>query len=166
MSASRRLAEVGFYHLTRSTLDEALPSLLDKALDQGMRVVLVARSPEVLEHLDRWLWTFRPDSFLPHGTLGSGFAERQPILLAAEPINANGASVLVTVDGLIPPGDAPFERLLDLFDGADDAAVAAARDRWRTWRERVARLVYWQQKPEGGWTKAREEAAARDLPDR
>lgn len=159
------VTEVGFYHLTRSSLDAALPALLEKAVEQGVRVVLVARADELREHLDRWLWTYRPDGFLPHGTLAGGFAERQPILLAPEPINPNRASVLVTVDGLVPPAETPFQRVLDFFDGADEAAVAAARERWLKWRARGVGLVYWQQRPEGGWAKAREERGARDLPD-
>ncbi|TVQ35144.1 MAG: DNA polymerase III subunit chi [Geminicoccaceae bacterium] len=152
------MAEVGFYHLTRSSLDEALPPLLEKATSQGLRLVLVARDSEHLDHLDRWLWAFRPDSFLPHGTAATGFAAKQPIYLAPNVANPNGATVLVTVDGLLPDADAPFERVVDLFDGQDAAAVAAARERWISWRERGAKLVYWQQRPEGGWIKAREEA--------
>ncbi len=157
MSETQRIAEVGFYHLTRSTLDEALPPLLEKAVGQGLRLVLVARSKELLDHLDGWLWSFRPDSFLAHGTASTGFADRQPIYLADRVTNPNGAAALVVVDGLLPEPDAPFVRLVDLFDGNDEAAVSGARDRWRAWRERGAKLVYWQQRPEGGWTKAREE---------
>ncbi len=153
--------EVGFYHLTRSRLDEALPQLLEKALERGLRAVLVARDGELLRHLDETLWTFRPDSFLAHGTAATGFAERQPIFLARELANPNGASLLVVVDGLMPPADAAFARVVDLFDGADEASLAAARDRWRAWRERgTATLVYWQQRAEGGWAKAREEQPA------
>ena len=159
MSQAARIGEVGFYHLTRSTLDDALPALLEKAVGQGLRLVLVSRSPDLLEHLDRWLWSYRPDSFLAHGTAATGFADRQPIYLADLVTNPNSASVLVTVDGLMPEPDAPFTRLVDLFDGGDEMAVAAARDRWRTWRERGAKIVYWQQGAEGGWTKVREEGS-------
>jgi DNA polymerase-3 subunit chi len=153
--------EVGFYHLTRTRLDEALPQLLEKALERGLRAVLVVRDGEHLRHLDELLWTYRPDSFLAHGTAATGFAERQPIYLARGIENPNNAAVLMLVDGLMPPADAPFARVVDLFDGGDAAAVAAARDRWRQWRERGrATLVYWQQRAEGGWTKAREEQPA------
>ncbi|MEO1089452.1 MAG: DNA polymerase III subunit chi [Pseudomonadota bacterium] len=151
------VGEAAFYHLTRATLDQALPSLLEKVVERGVRAVLVVRDPERRKHLDQWLWTYRPDSFLPHGADGSGFPERQPVWLAGAVANPNGASVLLTVDGLMPPADAPFERCLDLFDGTEEAAVAAARERWKVWRERGVRLVYWQQRPEGGWQKAREE---------
>lgn len=153
--------EVGFYHLTRTRLDEALPQLLEKVLERGLRAVLVVRDGEHLRHLDELLWTYRPDSFLAHGTAATGFAERQPIFLARAIENPNGAAVLVLVDGLMPPADIPFARVVDLFDGSDEAAVAAARERWRQWRERGgATLVYWQQRAEGGWTKAREEQPA------
>jgi len=153
--------EVGFYHLTRSTLDEALPQLLEKALERGLRAVLVARDADHLRHLDELLWTWRPESFLAHGTAAAGFADRQPIFLARAVENPNGAALLVLVDGLMPPADVPFTRVVDLFDGADEAAVAGARDRWRAWRERgTATLVYWQQRAEGGWTKAREGSPA------
>ncbi len=153
--------EAGFYHLTRQRLEEALPALLGRVLDRGLRAVLVARDAAQLAHLDGVLWTYRPDSFLAHGAAATGFAERQPIWLAKVVENPNGAAVLVVVDGLMPEADAPFARVVDLFDGGDVAAVAAARERWRAWRSRRGtRLVYWQQRPEGGWTKAREEAAA------
>jgi DNA polymerase-3 subunit chi len=153
--------EVGFYHLTRTRLDQALPQLLEKAVERGLNAVLVARDADELRRLDDLLWTYRPDSFLAHGTAATGFAERQPIFLAGAVENPNNAAVLVLVDGLMPPPDVPFARIVDLFDGADEAAVAAARERWRQWRERGdATLVYWQQRAEGGWTKAREEQPA------
>ena len=153
--------EVGFYHLTRTRLDEALPQLLEKAVERGLRAVLVARDADHLRQLDELLWTYRDDAFLAHGTAATGYPERQPIWLARGIENPNGAAVLVLVDGLMPPATADFPRVVDLFDGGDEAAVAAARDRWWAWRERgTATLVYWQQRAEGGWTKAREEQPA------
>jgi len=153
--------EVGFYRLTRQRLEEALPALLERVRDRGLRAVLVARDTAQLAHLDGVLWTYRPDSFLAHGTAATGFAERQPIWLAPAIENPNGAAVLVVVDGLMPEPDVAFARVVDLFDGGDAAAIAAARERWRAWRARPGtKLVYWQQRPEGGWTKAREEVAA------
>jgi DNA polymerase-3 subunit chi len=155
------VVEVGFYHLTRSRLEEALPQLLEKALERGLKAVLVVRDGDHLTHLDEVLWTYRPESFLAHGTATTGFAERQPIFLARAIENPNGASLLVLVDGLMPPADVPFARIVDLFDGADEAAVASARNRWREWRERgTATLVYWQQRADGGWSKARAESPA------
>ena len=44
-----------------------LPPLLEKSLERGWRVVVQAGSQERVEALDAHLWTYREDSFLPHG---------------------------------------------------------------------------------------------------
>ncbi len=145
--------EIGFYHLTRSSLEEALPRLLEKILAAGHRVVLRARSRERLEQLDRHLWTYRRDSFLPHGTRADGFAERQPVYLTTEIENPNRATVLVLVEGAPHEGLEGFERVLDLFDGSEPEAVEGARRRWREARAAGHHVVYWQQDERGRWRR-------------
>lgn len=151
------MTEIGFYHLTRTGLDQALPRLLAKIYESGRRAVLRCPDPERLAALDRLLWTWDPDSFLPHAMLSAGDAERQPILLTTGEERPNGATILVTVDAA-PLGDlSPYERCLDLFDGTDAEALATARARWREAKAAGHRLVYWQQTEKGGWVKARED---------
>lgn len=107
--------------------------------------------------LDRHLWVFQSDSWLPHGTRADGNPALQPIWLTIEVENPNGANLLVLVDRAADADLADYPRVLDLFDGADIAAVDAARDRWRARRQAGHRLVYWKQNERGGWDKAREE---------
>ncbi len=147
--------QVGFYHLTRSSVEEALPRLLEKVLAAGHRVVVRVGGREQLELLDRALWTYRRDSFLPHGSRADGFAERQPIYLTTGLENPNAATVLVLVHGAPAEGIEDFARCLDMFDGNDPEAVAAARQRWRAARDAGHELVYWQQNERGGWQRAR-----------
>jgi len=146
--------EVGFYHLRRSALEPALGRLLEKVLASGQRAVVQASSPDRVEALNRALWTFGGDSFLPHGSRDDGFAEDQPVFLTASADYPNGASVLVLVDGAEAEPAAQFSRCLYLFDGNDEQAVAAARERWREWRARGASVTYWQQTERGGWQQA------------
>ena len=55
----------------------------------------------------------------------------QPVLLTAQDHNPNGASVRFLIDGAPVPADAAsYQRIVLLFDGEDDEAVAAARTRW------------------------------------
>jgi DNA polymerase-3 subunit chi len=150
------LTEVGFYHLTRSTLEEALPRLLEKAYAVGMRAVVRVGDPERLELLNRALWTYSKDSFLPHGAKGDGYPERQPIWLTGEAENPNGATLLVLVEDPPAPDLAEYARCLRLFDGGDPAAVERARERWREALAQGHRCVYWQQNDRGGWAKAAE----------
>jgi len=137
------MTEVGFYHLRSTSLERALPRLLERAVAEGHRVVVMAGSPERVQHLDDLLWTYSEESFLPHGAAKHGHAERQPIWLTTEDENPNGARSAVVER---------YARCCDMFDGNDEAAVASARERWRAAKAAGHRLVYWEQ-VEGRWEK-------------
>jgi DNA polymerase III subunit chi len=145
------MTQIGFYHLTRLPLEQALPKLLEKALAGGMRAVVMAGSPERVEHLNTHLWTYAPDSWLPHGSAKDGDAERQPVWLTDHDENPNQATLLVLCDGASSETVADFARCLDLFDGNDPDAVQAARERWKRWKAEGHELVYYQQNLNGGW---------------
>ena len=145
--------EVRFYHLQSSTVEQALPSLLSKALEQDMRAVVLAGSEERLQTLDTYLWTFRPDSFLPHGTAADGHAEDQPVWLTLKTENPNRASVLFSLDGQGIEGIEGIKLACDIFDGGDPEVLAAARERWKAAKEQGHELTYWQQGEKGGWEK-------------
>ena len=147
------MTQIGFYHLLHTPLEAALPRLLSKALDQGMRALVMAASPERVKDLDRALWTYDPKSFLPHGTAKDGWPEEQPVYLTSHEENPNGASLLVLTDGVEHGFMGAFERCLDMFDGNDAEAVAAARARWKRLAYDGHDLTYWQQSDQGGWEK-------------
>src|ERR1700751_4277779 len=100
------ITEVLFYHLNRQPLEQVLPTLLEKSLARGWRVVVQAASEERAEALDSHLWTFRDDSFLPHGTWREAEARAQPVLITVRDDNPNGATVRFLLDGVPLPADA------------------------------------------------------------
>lgn len=148
------MAEIGFYHLISTSLERALPRLLERAWSQGYRIVVRAGSPERIEQLNSVLWTYDEAGFLPHGSARDGNAAVQPIWLTDRDENPNGASMLVLIDGLEARDLQSFARCADLFDGNDSSAVQAARDRWRRAREAGHTLTYWQQTGAGWERKA------------
>ncbi|MGG5811583.1 DNA polymerase III subunit chi [Falsiroseomonas sp. CW058] len=147
------MADYGFYHLTRTPLDQALPKLLGRVLAGGGRAMVLCGGQERLDALDAALWTCADPDWLPHGTPRTGHAELQPIWLTAEDAPAsgapNGARFLFLLDGAAIARADAFDRILDLFDGGDEAAVAAARLRWRAAKAAGHALTYWQQGPRG-----------------
>jgi DNA polymerase-3 subunit chi len=151
------MAEVGFYQLRSSALESALPKLLQKALDAGHRIRVVGASEARMEALSAELWTFDPASFLPHGTARDGHAELQPVFLAAESAeaeaNENRADLVVTIDGVEPVFIDGVGRYLDMFDGNDETALAAARQRWKRRKQEAHEVSYWRQRDGGGWEK-------------
>ena len=146
--------EIWFYHLERSTLDQVLPTLLEKTLERGWRALLKTADARRVEAVDEALWTFRDDSFLPHGRSGQPHAERQPVLLSESGENLNGAQALFIVDDTELGATEGFERCFIIFDGRDEPALQQARERWRTLKGRGENLAYWRQTDQGCWEKA------------
>src|SRR6266550_3509195 len=110
------MTEVLFYQLHRQPIERVLPTLLEKSLERGWHVVVQAASEERVEALDAHLWTYRDDTFLPHGTARDGEAATQPILLTTADDNLNGAAVRFLIDGVAMPADAEtYDRIVLLF---------------------------------------------------
>jgi DNA polymerase-3 subunit chi len=147
------VTEIGFYHLTRTKLEQALPKLLGRVLASGGRAFVLCGEAERAKALDAALWTVADPDWLPHGVAGGPDDALQPILLgAADVAPGNGARFLVLVDGAQSARLADYDRVLDLFDGADEAAVTAARRRWAAAKQAGHALTYWQQGA-AGWEK-------------
>ena len=156
------MAEIGFYHLTRTPLPEALARLLDRTLQSGQRALVLCADETALKQLDAALWACPEPAWLPHGTAADGDPDLQPAWLSTTPDPENGARFLFLVDGaaLEGPGvftrifETPgtFARIFDVFDGNDPARVEAARERWRAARTGGHTLTYWKQGARG-WEK-------------
>jgi DNA polymerase-3 subunit chi len=148
------VTEILFYHLQRQPIERVLPALLEKSLERGWRVVVQAASEERIESLDAHLWTFREDSFLPHGTWREAEAAQQPILLTVNDDNPNEAAVRFLIDGVpVPPDAASYQRIVLLFDGDDPDAVAIARTRWSDAKQHGFDVTYWQPDEHGRWQR-------------
>lgn len=146
------MTDVAFYHLQKSPLEEVLPKLLEKTLAAGKRAVVLASSVERIEALAQHLWTYDPDSWLPHGTAQDGSPEHQPIWLTEKDETPNAATFLFLTDGADSARVGTYERCFDLFDGKDADAVAAARARWQARKADGHAVTYWQQS-ERGWER-------------
>ncbi len=144
--------EILFYHLEQAPLEKVLPALLEKTLERGWKAVIEVGSSERADALDTSLWTWRDDSFLPHGRDGSDVDSLQPLLLTTGEGNPNGANVRFFVDGALPRAEGEYARLVFMFDGHDPDRVNAARSAWKTLSKENA-CTYWQQEPGGRWVK-------------
>lgn len=148
------MAEVLFYHLTSTPLEATLPDLLERSLARGWRVVVRVGSDATLNALDAGLWTYRDESFLPHGTRQSGRPAAQPIYLTMGDEVPNRADVLMLADGgrATPAEMGRFERVCLLFDGSDERAVETARADWRAVKASSLPAKYWAQE-HGRWVQ-------------
>ena len=147
------MTEVLFYHLTESTLEEALPALVERSLARGWKVVIQACSDERRDALDQHLWTFREDAFIGHGTDHEPHAAEQPVLLTTGAGNANAAEIRFLVDGGRPPDLSQYQRVVFMFDGHDEMQLALARQDWKAVRAAGHQATYWKQTPDRRWER-------------
>ncbi len=149
------MAEVYFYHLTRSPLEAALPELLEICQKRDLKVVVNCGVAERVAFLDQILWTYKEDSFLAHGLDSQPQAAAQPCLLSTTNTLANGADILMLVDGAQADETAlqQFSRTCILFDGNDPAALDAARKDWKRVVAAKIPAKYWSQES-GSWKQA------------
>lgn len=145
------MATIQFYHLLSTTRERAVPKLMEKALASKSRVVVMAEREATLKALSEALWVNDPASFLPHGTAREPHAAEQPIILTLADENPNNADILCVLDGVSPASLPGYAKVLDVFDGSDEAAVKEARARWTRYKEAGHKLQYVKQQPGGGW---------------
>ena len=140
----RIILKADFYYLTRTPLDRALPAVAERVLGAGGRLHIIAEDAALLDRLDTLLWSYRPESFLPHGREGD-----QPVLLAPLAAGA-GYSNVAFVDGIwrTPPVEA--ERVFYFFDVE---TLDVARAAWRGLAETDMERRYWKQDEGGRWVQ-------------
>ena len=151
------MTEVLFYHLESKSLDDALPGLLERTRERKWRAVVRVGSAERMAALDTHLWTYSDNGFLAHGTSADGHDARQPIFLTVEDENPNRAEVLFLVGGVVPedwaaPRMKDYTRIVLMFDGRDDAALASARAAWKNAKASGHEATYWRE-TNGRWEK-------------
>ncbi|MDB5674455.1 MAG: polymerase subunit chi [Sphingomonas bacterium] len=144
--------QVDFYHLTATPLDRALPQIAEKVLASGGRLLLVAESEAQRAALDKLLWTYNAESFLPHGCAGGAGDAGQPILLTESTDASNGARNIALADGIWRDAALGFDRAFHFFDGE---RIAEARIAWKALADRDGiERRYWKQSETGRWEQA------------
>ena len=128
------MTTIDFYTHVADRLDVAARIVAKAYAAHGSTRVLTP-DRATTDALDRILWLQTPLSFLPHCRMDSSIAAETPIWID-DSLEHNGpAAVLVNLRAEPPPFFSRFERLAEIV-GIDEADAAAARVRFRFYRER------------------------------
>lgn len=147
------MTEIRFYHLQRQSELQVLPVMLQTALSRGQKAVLKFAAQGALEAANDYLWTYDPNSFLPHGSAKEGHAEQQPVWLTLKDENPNKADILFLCGGAESEIQEQFILCCEMLDDANPEGVAAARSRWKLYQDKGYDVTYWKQTERGGWEK-------------
>ena len=144
--------QVDFYHLTARPIDHVLPRIAERVVEGGGRLLIVAEAADRRAAIDKLLWTYAPESFLPHAQAGGEHDADQPVLISAEAVPLNDARNIAIADAVWRDAALSFDRAFHFFD---DDRIAEARAAWRALADRdgVERR-YWKQDDRGRWEQA------------
>jgi len=128
------MTRIDFYSLTEdSGGDRFLLTcrLVQRARGDGLCVYIETADAPTARQLDRLLWTFRDESFLPHGLVGETDPDLTPIIIgiAEEMAPQSTGQVLINLGFEVPASLDRFERLLEPID-LDPEVRAAGRRRY------------------------------------
>ena len=148
-----------FYHLTRSTAEDTVTSLLGRAVGMGWRIMIRGTDSARLDRLDAQLWVKPENSFLPHGRAGGLHDFAQPVLLGNGPIT-NSATAMMLLDNAEVTFDEAqsLTRVWLIFDGEDQTALSAARAQWKALTDAGIAAQYWSEET-GKWQMKAEKQA-------
>jgi DNA polymerase-3 subunit chi len=127
------VTEVRFYHNAQDRLKAAC-AITAKAVRAGHKVLVYAPDASTAEAYDAQLWSQQPASFIPHVAVDSPHAARTPVLIARQLDNLPYDDMLLNLADELPAGFQRFRQLVEIVAG-DEAGRAAARQRWRTYKE-------------------------------
>jgi DNA polymerase-3 subunit chi len=144
------MSEIRFYHMEQSTLDQALPAITSKALQSGKPILIKGPDKKEVKRLDDLLWSFHPQSFLPHGT---DKGDQPPVFLTPDDDNANNSKILILTHGCTFDDVSQFDLVCEMLDGRVDTQIIDARKRWKVYKDDGHDLTYWQQDENGKWDK-------------
>ena len=146
------MSEVRFYHLTRQPLEIGLPAIVSKAHGRGHKILIKCANAGEVKKLNDVLWTYHPDSFLPHGTANDDHADLQPILITHDDENLNKAETLILCGGATSDHVKDFSLTCEMLEDHNTDLVTAARTRFKSYKEAGHAVTYWFQ-GDAGWEK-------------
>lgn len=147
-----------FYHLQQSNLEAVLPDILEKTLAKGWRTLVKigpsnGAADSEMARLDKFLWTYKQDGFLPHGRDDEPMADAHPIILSCTGEKAETADAVILVMGAEMQEVAAAKRCITILDGRNEADKAMARKRWKQVKDAGHPTAYWQQNDHGRWVQ-------------
>ena len=128
------MTRVDFYQLNpqQHNQDRVVCQLCQKAYDSNQKTLLLTQSPEQTVHLDRQLWIFNDDSFVPHD-LEESDGLLSPILIHNQPDPQGERQLLINLSPTIPTYFAQFERVIELVT---EDNKQSAREHYSFYKER------------------------------
>lgn len=130
------MPRVEFIKIRRPEKAKHLCELSDHFFQDGQRVLVTVADENQGVTLDRFMWTWKKGSFLPHAyDNGAVDCLDEPVIIETEERNPNGAQVLIMGKPCSVEFVRTFRHVIDFAELYDSALRDAARRRYAMFRE-------------------------------
>jgi DNA polymerase III subunit chi len=130
------VTQIDFYILPETTSEARwlfACRLIDKVQRMGMRVLVAVDSEAEARQLDELLWTFKPESFIPHQLINSG--KPTPVEITFTQEAGDHQNLLLNLSKTTPTYFSRFERMSEVVI-QEPESLAASRARFSFYKSR------------------------------
>ena len=147
------MSEVFFYHLTKTTLEIALPKILERALSEQWSIELRTSANTNLDEISNAIWRGPDESFLPHCLEDHEDSQDYPIVLCKSPLKDWRDCLIVVDQADLKENEVKnYKRVCLIFDAKIEVELSKARKSWKKFSEEGINTIYWAE-DKGRWVK-------------
>ena len=147
------MSEVFFYHLTKTTLEIALPKILERALSEKWSIEIRTSANTNLDEISNAIWRGPEESFLPHCLEDHEDLQDYPIVLCKSPLKDWRDCLIIVGQADLKENEVKnYKRICLIFDAKIEVELSKARKSWKKLSEEGINTVYWAE-DKGRWVK-------------
>lgn len=147
------MSEVFFYHLTKTTLEIALPKILERALSEKWSIEIRTSANTNLDEISNAIWRGPEESFLPHCLEDHEDLQDYPIVLCKSPLKDWRDCLIVVGQADLKENEVKnYKRICLIFDAKIEVELSRARKSWKKLSEEGINTSYWAE-VKGRWVK-------------
>jgi len=135
---------IDFYILSDEARFQFACQLAEKAYQQKNRLYIHVQNSSEAECLDQLLWTYRDDSFIPHGLYKADATFRPPVQIGFNVLPEDHRDILMNLSDDVPDFYLQFSRVLEIIP-SDPAQQSLGRNRYRFYRDHHCELKTYKQ---------------------
>lgn len=132
------MTSIDFYILGQTQHDDRMLfacRLTEKVYSEGRQVYLHVSTEQEAQRLDDLMWTYKPESFLPHSIVGKAEAEDTQVQIGfgEHPVHHN--DVMINLSTPLPSFFSRFDRVLEVVI-QDEAVLQQTREHYKFYKDR------------------------------
>ena len=120
--------------------------LVEKGFKQKIQPIYIQTSnKQQAEQLDKLLWTFKQDSFIPHTIVGTLDLDSTHVQIGWNENQFHPAAAIVNLSEEIPISYLESKKVHEIIDN-DEVKKSKARERWKNYKSEGCKLNFHQAK--------------------